>query len=141
MDSGHVVAVSVGIGIAIQVAIVGRTSAVMHPLAVSFALLMSGVVAAAGWATASGAWADVGTVARSWWWIPLGVGGWVVVAAYGYAANRVGVAAALGLSIGAQIALGTILDTVRHGSSMDLRTLLGIVLIVGGAAVVATSTG
>jgi hypothetical protein len=50
MSSGYVVAGLVGIGIALQVAIVGRASNTAHPLAVSLALQVAGVAVAGAWA-------------------------------------------------------------------------------------------
>jgi hypothetical protein len=97
MSSGYIVAGLVGVGIAVQVAIVGRASNTAHPLAVSLALQIAGVAVAGAWATINGTWSDVAIVARLWWWVPLGVGGWIVVAALGFAASRVGVAGVLSI--------------------------------------------
>ena len=110
MSSGYIIAGLVGMGIALQVAIVGRASSTAHPLAVSLALQIAGVAVAGVWATSSGAWPDVASVTRLWWWIPLGVGGWIVVAALGFAAGRVGVGAALAISVGTQLVVGLGID-------------------------------
>jgi transporter family-2 protein len=139
MSSGYVVAGLVGIGIAIQVAIVGRASSSAHPLAVSLALQIAGVTVAGVWATFNGAWSDVAGVARLWWWIPLGVGGWIVVAALGFAANRVGVAAVLALSISAQLITGLGIDATIGTSLVGSRSFLGVILVLSGVILTTTA--
>jgi uncharacterized membrane protein YdcZ (DUF606 family) len=139
MSSGYVVAGLVGIGIAIQVAIVGRASSSAHPLAISLALQIAGVVVAGVWATFNEAWSDVAGVARLWWWIPLGVGGWIVVAALGFAANRVGVAAVLALSIGAQLIAGLAIDAAVGTNLVGARSVLGVALVLSGVIVMTTA--
>jgi len=140
MSSGYVVAGLVGIGIAVQVAIVGRATNTAHPLAVSLALQIAGVAVAGGWATINGTWSDVAAVARLWWWIPLGVGGWIVVAALGFAASRVGVAAVLALSVGTQLITGLGIDAAIGTSLVGSRSFLGVVLVVSGVIVMTTAT-
>jgi uncharacterized membrane protein YdcZ (DUF606 family) len=139
MSSGYIVAGLVGIGIAIQVAIVGRASSSAHPLAVSLALQIAGVTVAGVWATFNGAWSDVAGVARLWWWIPLGVGGWIVVAALGFAANRVGVAAVLALSISAQLITGLGIDATIGTSLVGSRSFLGVILVLSGVILMTTA--
>ncbi|MCP4306357.1 MAG: hypothetical protein GY926_25915 [bacterium] len=139
MSSGYAVAGLVGIGIAIQVAIVGRASNTAHPLAVSLALQIAGVIVAAGWATINGSWSDVATVARQWWWIPLGIGGWIVVAALGFAASRIGVAAVLALSVGAQLIAGLVIDNAAGTNLVGARSFLGAALVVSGVITMTTA--
>ena len=140
MSSGYVVAGLVGIGIAIQVAIVGRASSSAHPLSVSLALQIAGVAVAGVWATLNGAWSDVAGVARLWWWIPLGVGGWIVVAALGFAASRVGVATVLALSIGAQLIAGFAIDAAMGTNLVGTRSVLGMALVLSGVIVMTTAS-
>jgi transporter family-2 protein len=140
MSSGYVVAGLVGIGIAVQVAIVGRASSSAHPLSVSLALQVAGVTVAAVWATFNGAWSDVASVARLWWWIPLGVGGWIVVAALGFAASRVGVATVLAISIGAQLIAGFAIDAAVGTNLVGTRSVLGMALVLSGVIVMTTAT-
>ncbi len=140
MSSGYVVAGLVGIGIAVQVAIVGRASNSAHPLAISLALQIAGVAVAGAWATINGTWPDVAAVARLWWWIPLGVGGWIVVAALGFAASRVGVAAVLALSISAQLITGLGIDAAIGTSLVGSRSFLGVVLVLSGVILMTTAT-
>lgn len=139
MSSGYVVAGLVGIGIAIQVAIVGRASTDAHPLAVSLALQIAGVAVGATWAAVNGSWSEVASVARLWWWIPLGVGGWIVVAALGFAASRVGVAAVLALSVGAQLVAGLVIDAAAGTNVVGSRPFLGVVLVLSGVIVITTA--
>jgi len=140
MSSGYIVAGLVGMGIALQVAVVGRASNTVHPLAVSLTLQIAGVAVAGAWATSSGAWPEVAFVARLWWWIPLGVGGWIVVAALGFAASRVGVAAVLAISVGTQLVVGLGIDAYAGSNLVGSRSLLGVALVVSGAIVMATAT-
>jgi uncharacterized membrane protein YdcZ (DUF606 family) len=95
---------------------------------------------AGAWATINGTWSDVATVARLWWWIPLGVGGWIVVAALGFAASRVGVAAVLAISVGAQLAAGLAIDVAVGTNLVGSRSFLGVALVVSGVAVMTTAT-
>jgi len=139
MSSGYFVAGLVGLGVAIQVAIVGRASNTVHPLAVALALQIAGVAVAAVWATTSGEWPAVATVAHLWWWVPLGVGGWVVVAALGFAASRVGVAAVLAVSVGAQLATGLAIDTVAGTNALGSRSFVGVAFVLSGVLVMTTA--
>ena len=91
------------------------------------------------WATITGSWSDVVTVARSWWWIPLGVAGWLIVAALGFAANRVGVAAVLGVSVTAQLTVGLAIDTVTGTSLVGSRPFIGVALALSGVMVLTTA--
>ncbi|NIA24781.1 MAG: hypothetical protein GWP04_04365 [Gammaproteobacteria bacterium] len=138
MSSGYIIAGLVGMGIALQVALVGRASSNAHPLAVSLALQLSGVAVAATWATTSGAWSDVAAVTRLWWWIPLGIGGWVVVAALGFASSRVGVAAVLAVAVGAQLISGLAIDAATGTSLVGPRSFLGVAVILSGVIMLTT---
>lgn len=139
MSSGYVVAGLVGIGIAVQVAIVGRASNTAHPLAVSLALQIAGVAGAGAWATINGSWSEVAMVARQWWWIPLGIGGWIVVAALGFAASRIGVAAVLALSVGAQLIAGLVIDAATGTNLVGARSFFGAALVVSGVITMTTA--
>ena len=92
MGSAFVVAVAVGIGVAGQVAILGRRSGELHPLAISVSLQFAGLLVGTVWAVSQRAWSDVTTVFVQWWWIPVGALGWLLVAALGFASHRIGVA-------------------------------------------------
>lgn len=139
MNPGFVVAVVVGLGIAVQVAVLGRSARDTDPLAVSLALQIAGVAVAAVWATGRGTWAAVLSIGQQWWCIPLGVAGWIVVAALGYAANRIGVAHTLGLSITAQLVAGLIIDGVTGQGQVRPIATLGAALMVGGATLMLTA--
>jgi hypothetical protein len=75
---GAAVAVSVGLVIAVQSAVLSRASTQLPALAVSLGLQLSGVLVATIWATTMDGWTPVVRVAGSWWWIPLGAAGWLV---------------------------------------------------------------
>lgn len=116
-----------------QVAVLGRSARDTDPLTASLALQIAGVAVAAVWATSRGAWATVLNVGQLWWCIPLGAAGWIVVAALGFAANRIGVAQTLGLSITAQLVTGLVLDGVSGPGQIRPLVILGAVLVIGGA--------
>jgi transporter family-2 protein len=136
MSSGSLVAIIVGVGIAAQVAVLGRSTGATNPLAASFALQIAGVVAATAWATQRGAWSEVVSVSHHWWWIPLGVGGWVLVAALGFASSRIGVASTLALSIAAQLVTAVGFDTATGTSQIGLRPVLGVAMMLFGSFMV-----
>jgi transporter family-2 protein len=140
MSSGIVVAVLVGIGIAVQVSILGRSSADTSPLTISLALQLSGVAVAAVWATGRGTWTEVLTIPRHWWWIPLGAGGWALVAALGFAASRIGVASTLALSVTAQLVAGSIADAVSGTGNVSRTSVLGTAMAVAGVTLVLAGT-
>lgn len=139
MGSGFVVAVLIGAGIAIQVGVLGRSVTDTNPLAVSFALQISGVLAATAWATSRGVWVDVVSIGRNWWWIPLGVGGWVLVAALGFASSRIGVAPTLAISVAVQLLTALVIDTTTGSGQLGPRPLLGAAMVLGGAVLVSTA--
>lgn len=97
------------------------------------------VVVAGAWATIKLSWSDVAVVSRQWWWIPLGVGGWIVVAALGFAASRIGVAAALTSSVGAQLIAGLCIDAATGTRLVASRSLVGVALVLSGMILLATS--
>jgi len=140
MGSGFVVAVMVGAGIAAQVAILGRASGQLSPLAVSMALMVPGLLAATIWASVTRSWSDVFVVPGKWWWLMLGVGGWLVVAALGFAADRIGVTTTLSLSIATQLAVGVLIDLRTGEASFDSRLLAGLVLLGAGSWLVVSAS-
>ena len=75
-------------------------------------------------------------VGHNWWWIPLGAGGWALVAALGFASNRVGVAATVSLSVAAQLVAGLVIDRTAGSSDLEATTILGAVLILSGATLI-----
>jgi transporter family-2 protein len=126
----------VGVVIAVQAAVLGRASAAVPALAVSFGLQLAGVAAGAIWSTVQGRWSSVLDVVTSWWWIPLGVAGWLLVAALGHVASRLGVAPALALVVASQLVAGMIVDAVTGGSWPAARAVAGVVLLCAGAVLV-----
>ena len=140
MSSGFVVAVMVGAGIAVQVAILGRAAGQLSPLAVSLALMIPGLLAASIWSTATRSWGDVAGVSGKWWWVLLGVGGWLVVAALGFAADRIGVTTTLSLTIATQLAVGLAIDLRTGNVSIDPRLLAGLALLGAGSWLVVSAS-
>ncbi len=135
-----VVALGIGAAIALQAATVGDLADEVHPLTISLALLMSGVVAASTWATVRQVWPEVLAVTGRWWWLPLGIAGWVIVAALGWTASRLGVAVALAVVVGAQLTVGLVLDAVWGTGTVSWRAVGGVVLVVAGAAMLSASS-
>ncbi len=110
MGAGLLVAAATGVFIAVQVSVLGRSAASFDPLVVSFVVQAAGLVTGLVYVTSRGRWPDVAAVAGRWWWIPLGVLGWGLVGALGFAASRAGAAAALAVSIAVQVSAAWILD-------------------------------
>jgi uncharacterized membrane protein YdcZ (DUF606 family) len=138
MGAAVPVAMGVGLAIATQTAILGRASTHMPPLAVSLGLQISGLLVAAVWATTQHRWTLVGHVAGSWWWIPLGGVGWLVVAALGFAAARLGVAPALAISVAVQLIVGLAVDAVATSCPPRFSHLAGVVALCAGTVLIAT---
>jgi transporter family-2 protein len=140
MSSGIVLALVIGIGIAFQVSVLGRTASDANPLTVSLALQLAGVGVAAAWATSRGTWGDVIAIGRYWWWIPLGAGGWILVAALGLASDKIGVASTLALSVAAQLLAALVIDATAGTVHISIQTTLGAALVLGGVILVSTAT-
>ena len=115
-ETSVAVAVALGIGaaIAVQVTLVGRASTATHPLAVSLALQIAGVIVGTIWALRRAAWPELTDLATQWWLVPLGALGWGVVAALGFAAARLGTSRTLALVIAAQLTAGLVIDLLRR---------------------------
>lgn len=138
MGAAVPVAVGVGLAIAVQTAILGRASTQVPPLAVSLGLQISGVLVAAVWATTQHRWALVGQVTGSWWWLPLGAAGWLVVAALGFAAARLGVAPTLAISVAVQLIVGLTIDAVADAAAPRPAHVVGVVALCAGTMLIAT---
>jgi uncharacterized membrane protein YdcZ (DUF606 family) len=136
MTSAIVVALIVGSAIAVQVAIVGRASRTLHPLAISFALQAAGLLVGIGWVVWSRTWPQLPQVIGQWWWLPLGLVGWVVVAALGFSAARLGASATLAIVISAQLVVGLGLDRAAGELDIAAPQVLGAALLVSGAVLV-----
>lgn len=136
-----VVALGIGAAIALQATAVSSITDTVHPLTISLALLASGIVVAATWATARSAWPDTLTVVGHWWWLPLGAIGWGIVAALGWTAGRLGVAVALSLVVGSQLTVALVINLAR-GGAVGWRSVAGVAFLVWGAVLLAApSTG
>lgn len=133
------VALAIGTAIAFQAATIGRLADTVHPLAISLSLLSSGLLAGVGWATVRGAWPATLSVARYWWWLPLGAIGWIIVGALGWTVARLGAAVGLALVIAAQLTVALAIDVTRGSASLSLRSVLGVALLVAGAALVGSA--
>jgi uncharacterized membrane protein YdcZ (DUF606 family) len=136
MPGAVVVALIVGSAIAVQVAIVGRASRALHPLVISLALQVAGLIVGLGWLLWSRTWPQLPQVIGQWWWLPLGVVGWVVVAALGFSAARLGTSTTLAIVIGAQLIVGLILDQAAGRLELGAPQVLGATLLVTGAVLV-----
>ncbi len=137
MGSALVVAAVIGAAIAIQVGIVGRTGERFSVLAISTVLQVGGVAAGIVWLAVRSGWGEVAAIARLWWWFPLGVVGWLLVAGLGFASARVGVATALAIAMTSQLSVGLAIDS-GAGLRVGAQSLLGLVLLVAGTVLVTT---
>lgn len=128
-------AVAVGAVIAVQVFVVSRASLRFDVLVVSMVLQAAGLVAGLVWTSAKGAWPEVWAIARAWWWIPVGLAGWVIVGALGFVSARLGVALTLAISIGVQLTVGLGLDAAG-GRPIGLPAVAGVLMVTAGAVLV-----
>lgn len=128
------VAIVVGATIALQAATIDRLSNTINPLTISLSLLVSGILIGSVWASLQSAWTDVATVGRQWWWLPLGAAGWLIVGALGWTSERLGVAQALALVIGARLSMALMIDVARGTIIVGPRPVIGLVLIVVGTS-------
>jgi len=140
MRSAFGVTVVVGIAVAIQVAVVGRSSRTIHPLAISLALQISGLLVGGIWALTQQSWQQVGAVSVQWWWIPLGALGWIIVAALGYASAKLGVTTTLALVVAAQLVAGLALDQANGQLALTAKHPVGAVMLVAGVILIASRT-
>jgi uncharacterized membrane protein YdcZ (DUF606 family) len=136
MGIAILIAVGVGVGIAAQVSIVGQASRSIHPLVVSLALQASGLLVATVWAAWTQSWPPVVEVVRQWWWIPLGLLGWGLVAALGFAAARLGASPTLAVVIAAQLIAALALDRLGGRADLDIHNLAGAALLCIGVVLI-----
>jgi transporter family-2 protein len=134
-----VIAVLVGIVVSAQVRILGRESDEIPVLAVSFALLAAGLIGGSVWMTLSANWGELGRVAVRWWWLPLGIAGWLIVAALGFAAARIGVASTLAVSVAAQLTAGYVADVQRRAMAFTARPVAALILLMAGTLLLVTT--
>ena len=135
MGSAVVVSVMIGGAIAVQVATIGRAAGRFNVLAISMVLQLSGLAAGLGWTALRSGWSEMAEIMRLWWWVPLGILGWVLVGGLGFASSRVGVATTLSISLASQLVVGLIIDT-GSGTHVGIRPILGVLLLVGGTVMV-----
>lgn len=136
MGSAILVAAAVGAAIAAQVGIIGRAAGRFDVLAISMILQVGGLAGAVVWMSARSGWGQLVSLGRTWWWLPLGIVGWVIVAGLGFASARIGVAAVLAVSVASQLVTGLAMDTTS-GIPVGGRGLAGAVLLVTGAVLIA----
>lgn len=134
MTASLIVALCIGVAIALQAATVSSLAAVVHPLTISLALLASGLLVATAWASVVQAWPDTLTVVARWWWLPLGALGWAIVAALGWTVARLGVGLGLSLIVGAQLTMGLVIDMTRGQVVLGWRAAGGVALLMAGSA-------
>lgn len=137
MGSAIAVTIGAGIAVAVQVWALGSATRSADPLAVSFALQIAGGLLGAGWVLVRGTQADVGGVIMQWWWLPVGLVGWAIVGALGFAAARAGITTTLSILVAAQLITSLGIDRSLGEVELGPRHLLGVALLVFGAALTA----
>jgi len=140
MGSAVVVSMCIGLAAAVQAAILGKAASELRTLSISLGLLLAGLVVAAAWATTQRAWGDVAETVSQWWWLPLGVLGWLIVGALGYSSARIGVAATLGMAVATQLAVGLAIDVHRDTIALGVRPLVGLGLLALGVVMLVGAT-
>ena len=138
MGVAVLIAIGVGLAIAVQASILGGASRSVHPLTVSFALQVAGVLLGLAWVGYSRAWSSVLEVIGQWWWLPLGLIGLVVVAALGFSSARIGALQTLALVVAAQLIAALALDLFNGAISVDIRQPAGVALVVGGVLLISS---
>lgn len=138
MGSAIGVAVGIGIAVAIQVAVLGRASKTWHPLGISLALQVAGVLVGGIWAIHQRTWSDVWHITLQWWWLALGALGWGIVAALGFSAARVGVSVTLAYVVAAQLLTGLVVDQMMGQLEVGVRHPVGVALLVLGLILVSS---
>lgn len=138
MGAALMLAVGLGVAVAVQVFVLGRSNDVGGPLAVSLALQAAGLLVGAVWVVLRGELPEVLAAAGRWWWLPLGALGWGLVAGLAAVGRRLGVAPALAIVVGAQLTAGLLLDVLGSRGEVTPRHILGLVLMLAGVALVAT---
>ena len=137
MGVAIIVAVGIGLAVAMQAGILGGASRSMHPLVVSLALQASGLLVGAIWAIWARTWPQLGDVVQAWWWIPLGALGWGVVAALGFSSARLGASLTLTVVVAAQVIGALVLDVASGRVEIGLHQPVGAALLVGGVLLIA----
>jgi uncharacterized membrane protein YdcZ (DUF606 family) len=131
MGSALLLAAAIGIAIGVQVSILGRAAGKFDALTVSMVLQVSGLAAGSVWIAGRAGWGEVLSIARTWWWIPLGLLGWVLVGGLGFVADRAGVTATLALVVAFQLATGLLID-----GGVGVKEVSGLALLTVGAVLV-----
>lgn len=100
------------------------------------ALLVGGALVGGMWALHERAWPQVWAVALQWWWLPVGVLGWGIVAALGSSAARAGVSVTLAVVLSAQLLTGLALDQMMGHLEVGVRHTIGVVLLAASLLLV-----
>jgi len=141
MSTGVIAAVSVGVVVAIQAAVLGAYGDRLHPATLSMWAhaggLLFGIIVVA-----------VGRFGFGWsafraapWGALAGVGGFLIITGVSIAVGSIGSASTLAVVIAAQLALTFVFEAVGFGGrqlNVDVWRLFGAALIVIGAWLVAS---
>jgi uncharacterized membrane protein YdcZ (DUF606 family) len=130
------VPVLVGLTIAAQSFLLGTRGGSTSPVGLSLALTIAGTLAGVVWATTRRRWGEVVAVSGQWWWLPLGVAGWLIVAALGWSAARLGVAAALAIVVAAQLTGGLALDVLSGRVRLSASSVAGVAVVCVGVLLI-----
>ena len=144
MSGGNTVAVALalgaGIGVALQAALVGKMGERIGSIeGLGFSMLVAGIVGTALLLVVRQSFAGIAEGARqpAWLWLGGALSVFIVLCLT-IATPRIGVAAAIGLLIGGQLAMSALID--RFGLfgfervALHWPRLLGIALLAAGAA-------
>lgn len=144
MVTAVVVAVVTGLLVVGQTTLLGRAALRLHPLLVSVLVNLGGLLAGATWValrTRDGLPGDaLGSVIAGWWWLLAGGLGWLVLGGLAAASARLGVGAALAVVVAAQVLGGVLVDARTGAVPLDVRGLLGALLVAAGVWLLAGRT-
>jgi uncharacterized membrane protein YdcZ (DUF606 family) len=130
-------AVLAGLLIALQAVAIGASTERSGPLVASSLVHLAGLALASLWLAFNVSWTQLSHAVRSPWWTLGGIAGFGIVAAVGTAVNRLGVAVTLAITTATQLLVGLLADAARGTATVAPRNILGVVVLVAGAYLVA----
>jgi uncharacterized membrane protein YdcZ (DUF606 family) len=137
MSFDYLMPILIGVGIAVQVAILGKASSTIPPAALSMALQGAGLLVGAVWAFATHSWREVISVTQLWWWVPLGALGWGLVGLLAFSSGKIGPGATLALSIGSQLIAAVVIELALNRFGISPTGAIGVGLIIIGGVLIA----
>lgn len=131
------IAVLAGFLIAVQSITIGLGAERSGPWLVSWLVHAAGLAVGTVWVLTRTSAAEVAAAVRLPWWPVAGIVGFGLVAAVGTAVSRLGAGPAIAVSTATQLVVALVYDAVRTGTPVAPRQVLGALVLVAGAYLVA----